>query len=336
MGLAAALRRRTITPGFLLPGRRWHEAIARMTAPIDAVLTAFMRSFEPKPPIFILGPQRSGTTIFYKCFLGHHQVCAMDQAVEHFPESFITISLWLRLIGADSATDFLEPYDLKKDRWIRTWKNHGYSYTEGNRVWNRMGALGHWESTEARAWAHRVLPRLVRRLTHFTGKPVFLNKCPGNSMRIDQLLELFPEARFVYIERDPRGVINSIVNIHRALGVKAWGPMPIPECELEGLSEYAAVAQQWVAITQAVERALSSVPEDRKLVVRYEHFMAAPDAALNEVVVTFGLEPFRQPVSARIRAERASGWRKEIPAAEQQSIRRIIEEAGLGHTLTEA
>lgn len=336
MGLAAALRRRTITPSFLLPGQRVHDTVERLAAPLDGVLAAFMRAPEAKPPVFILGPQRSGTTIFYKCFQAHHQVCSMDQAVEHFPGAFITISLWWRLIGAQSATDFLEPYDLKKDRWIRTWKNHGYAYTEGNRVWNKLGPLGRWESPDAEAWARRTLPRMVDRLMRFTGRPVFLNKCPGNSMRIAQLLELFPDARFIHVERDPRGVINSIVNIHRALGVKAWGPMPVPKQELTGLSEYASVARQWVAITQAVERGLAALPPERKQVVRYERFMAAPDAMLNEVATAFGLESFRQPVSAQLRAERTSGWRKEIPAAEQEAILRIIEEAGLAHTLTEA
>ena len=328
MGFGSILRKRTIVAATMLEGQGVHDAVVRISRPIDTFLTLFHKRVERAAPIFIMGPQRSGTTLFYKCFQQHQQVCWLDQATDYFPECFISASLYFRSIGATDRVDFLDRYDLKKDLWIRTWKNHGYTYTEGNRIWNKLGPRGSWLSNEHRSWAMRSYPRMVDRLQRFTDKAIFLNKCPANALRIGQLLELFPDARFIHVERDPRGVINSIHNIHRALGVKSWGPMPVPASELEGLTEYEGLARQWVAITDAIQQGLQAVPDERKYVVRYEDFIGAPDTTLAAIASAFGLEPFRAPLSTEIRAERMDGWRKEIPAEEIMRIERIIHDAG--------
>lgn len=332
----AYLRKRTLRKNFLLEGEPWHERFNTLARPVDALLAACMRMPQRQPPIFIMGPQRSGTTLFFKCLLQHHQVCAIDQAVDYFPDSFLTASLYFRAIGATTATDFLEPYDLKNDLWIRTWKNQGYAYTEGNRVWSRMGPDGRWRSDAHREWAKRFFPRMTDRLQRYTGNSIFLNKCPANALRIGQLTEVFPDARFIHVERDPRGVINSIMNIHRALNVRSWGPMPVPESELQGLTEYERITRQWIAITDAIATGLRALPEDRKRTIRYEEFMRDTNGHLAGITQGFGMEPFSGPVRMDVMPERAAGWKNEIPTDEIVRIERLIIDAGYGHTMNDA
>lgn len=327
--MRAALRRQLIKPAFMLEGRALHAAAVGLAWPIEMVMSAGQRDLPVAPPIFILGPQRSGTTLFYKCFMQHQQVCMIDQAADYFPSRYLCASTLFHAIGADTATDFLERYDVRKDLWIRTWKNNGYGYTEGNRVWNKLGAYGTWKSDGHRRWARRFFPSLVQKIQRRSGKPVFLNKCPGNALRIAQLSELFPGARFIHLERDPRGVVNSIVNIHRSLGVSAWGPMPVPSRDLAGLTEYEAVARQWVAITDAIAAGLAQVPAARNQSVRYEDFLADPHGTLDRLARFFGLDAFASTVAMELRMDRKAGWRVEVPADEVARIERII--VGAGH-----
>lgn len=335
MSLGSYLRERTLRKEFLLEGERWHDRIERFGRPLDAILAAFMNEPAHEAPIFILGPHRSGTTFFVKCLQRHHQVCAFDQAVNYFPQAFITAGIYFRAIGATKATDFLERYDARHDRWIRTWKNHGYTYTEGNSIWRRLGLSGEWASPEERQWALRYYPRLVSRLRASTGRSVFVNKCPTNAMRMPQLLEMFPDARFIHVERDPRGVINSIVNVHRSLG-SWWGPMPMPASELEGLTIYEKATKQWLAMTDAALKGMAPLPPERRATVRYEHFMQGIDQGLASIALRFEMEPFREPVRMEVRHERNAGWRTEVPADEVARIERLIVDAGYGHMMAEA
>lgn len=334
MSFGSFLRRHTIKQASLLEGRALHDFIVRVAKPLDALIAATQRRFETSHPVFIVGPQRSGTTLFHKCFLEHHQVCGLNQATDYFPECFLTADLYFRCIRATRATDFLDAFDAKRDLWIRTWKNNGYHYTEGNRVWNKLGPNGKWLSTGDRAWAMRTVPRMVRRFQRSTGRPLFLSKCPANSLRIHQLCELFPGARFIHLQRDPRGAVNSMINIHRELGVRSWGPMPVAADELVGLTEYEQVAMQWVAITDAIGQSLVGIPEERKVVVRYEEFLRDPDGVLDEVVLKFGLERFQRPLSVKVRGDRMEGWRQEIPGEELSRIERILQSRGHGSALS--
>lgn len=334
--LKSFLRRRLIQPGFMLEGKPLHEAAVRLSWPVEALMALWQRDVHGAPPIFIMGPQRSGTTLFFKSFMQHQQVCVLDQAADYFPSRYLSSSALFTAIGAHRASDFLHAFDAKKDLWIRTWLNNGYGYTEGNRIWNKLGPDGRWLSGDHRNWAKRFFPPLIRKVRCRARRPVFLSKCPANALRIGQLLELFPDARFIHVERDPRGVINSIVNIHRALNVRSWGPMPVPASQLEGLTEYEAVARQWVAITDAIHRGLADVPANRQRTVRYEEFIGDVQGTMHRLVDAFGLDPFAQPVHTELREERKGGWRAEIPPDEIQRIERIIVDAGYAATMEEA
>ena len=54
---------------------------------------------------------------------------------------------------------------------------------------------------------------VLQKLTLKTGKPLIV-KSPSHTGRIKLLLEMFPEARFVHIHRDPVTVFQSLVHTH--------------------------------------------------------------------------------------------------------------------------
>ena len=87
---------------------------------------------------------------------------------------------------------------------------------EGHDCWRRFHhpRRSNWDSD----WVGRgqVTDRersFVRRWWYArVGDGRFLDKTPDNAMRLPYLLDLFPDAHIVWVQRDPRPVLNSLIN----------------------------------------------------------------------------------------------------------------------------
>jgi hypothetical protein len=117
------------------------------------------------------------------------------------------------------------------------------------------------------------------------GKPRWADKTPHYVHHVDELLAVWPDARFVVLVRDGRDV---------ALSLKR---MPF------GPNNAWAAAQWWARGIRAGRRAYEAHP-DRVLVVRYEDVVARPSEELARVCAFLGLR-FEEDMLAIERADRA-------------------------------
>ena len=122
-----------------------------------------------------------------------------------------------------------------------------------------------------------------------TGSPVrMLEKTPKNALRIPFLAAVFPEARFVYLHRDPRPTLASMIEAwssgkYRTYpGLPGWGGLPWSLLltpgwrDLVGLPLNELVAHQWAATTRIMLDDLTALPKDRWCSIRYEAFVTSP------------------------------------------------------------
>lgn len=236
---------------------------------------------------------------------------------------------------------------------------------EGHDLWRTFHhpRAGGWRSD-------RVGPGEVRRAerrfvdaylaAHFRQRR-FVDKTPENSLRILYLLELFPDASFVVVRRNPCDVIESLIRgwldpdgrfrsyfvpqdlsipgyPHRrrwcfAL-IEGWRQLvtsPIPEIAL----------RQWADLTEALWQARSRVPRERWVEVHLERLLAAPAAALERLLASLDLPPedaleqrlvelVARPVNA-LSAPGVHKWRQgPDPAAIEALLPRIAEVAPRG------
>lgn len=133
------------------------------------------------------------------------------------------------------------------------------------------------------------------------GGPVrLLEKTPKNALRVPFLLEVFPDARFVFLHRDPRANLSSIIEAWRSGGWVTYRQLPEWDGEWSLLLPpgYAALrgrpieeiaAFQWAEANRTILDDLSGLPVDRWTSVRYEDFVADPRRETRRLLEFAGL-----------------------------------------------
>ena len=113
-------------------------------------------------------------------------------------------------------------------------------------------------------------------------------KTPGNAARLKVLTKLFPDARFVYIARNPLDVFPSTVKLWRAL-YSTQGLHNPPYLDA-WLDDY--VLDMFQRLTVAFEEDRHLIPEDRLVEIRYEDLVKDPIGSMRSIYARLGLEKF--------------------------------------------
>jgi len=219
-------------------------------------------------PVFIVAAPRSGSTLLFETLAAHGGVATLGGEahwlVEGLPE--------------------LRP---------------GGPVTDSN----RLTAAAATPAVRA-ALLGSVAARLVdSRGEPAAGRPlVFLEKTPKNALRIPFLRAVFPDARFVFLWRDPRANVSSILEAWRAGGwitypeLPGWdGPwsllLPPQWQQQRGRSLEEIAAWQWDSANRCIVDDLAAVPRDRWTVLSYDALCHSPRATVERLCTRLGLPP---------------------------------------------
>jgi len=152
--------------------------------------------------------------------------------------------------------------------------------------------------------AHRdsIISQIVERLVDSAGNTVspydnhvFLEKTPKNALRIPFFNHIFPKARFVFLWRDPRENISSIMEAWRSGRFRTYkqvagfdGPWSLllppgyQQCRNRPLEEIAAF--QWECTNRIIMEDLESLDPERSLAVSYGDLIADPAGSVERVL----------------------------------------------------
>lgn len=138
------------------------------------------------------------------------------------------------------------------------------------------------------------------------GRVTMLEKTPKNSLRVPFLARVFPDARFLYLYRDPRETLSSMIEAWRTgrfatyprlpgWTPPAWSLLLIPGWRaLIGQPVETVVARQWSETTRILLDDLAALPRDRVHAVSHERFLAAPQRIVQATCAAFDLAWDRQ------------------------------------------
>jgi hypothetical protein len=211
-------------------------------------------------PIFIVGAPCSGTNIFYRTFAKHPDLAWISNITKKIPSS-----LWLT-------------------RFIMLFRND-HRPTEANNVWQKFAinddeSLGREDVTAA---ARKYLNSVLQNNLQIFNKPRFVNKCPGNSVRIEFLKEIFPDAIFIHILRDGRATAYSIMRSRLRHSGAYWSVKPPGWQDLLKLPLVDACALQWKITVAAILQSAKKLPPEQYMEVKYEEFVARPAEIFEQV-----------------------------------------------------
>jgi hypothetical protein len=201
------------------------------------------------PPIFIVGFQRSGTTLLRLMLDSHPDIAIPLDTVGMWAGYAERLDRYGDLAREENRRRMVE--DVLAEERIRLW-NTPLSAKDVLGRWREPGIAGIIRAMhEAYAQAH--------------GKRTWGDKDPGNMNRIDQLNAWFPDARIIHIIRDGRDACLSHLT-------QDFGYSNVLECALAWREEV-----QWVG------RMGRLLGERRYLELRYEDLIREPERCLREV-----------------------------------------------------
>jgi hypothetical protein len=251
-------------------------------------------------PIFIIGHWRTGTTLL-------HEFLILDER-HTYPNTYQCLEPNHFLLTEDFFTRFVRfltpthrPMDNMKAGWTRpqedefalcmlglpspyltiAFPNHPPQHSE----YLDLEGISH----RALATWKRIFFRFLQTLTFRDPRRLVL-KSPPHSCRIKTLLEIFPDARFVHIVRDPYVVFPSTVNLWKALYRKHGLQTPT----FAGLEEY--VLSTFTRLYRKLEEGIPLIPPGRFHQVRYEDLVHDPIGEMEKLYDQLGLGEFDEYV----------------------------------------
>ena len=169
-------------------------------------------------------------------------------------------------------------------------------------------------------------------------------KEPNGSHAADTIVSLLPRSRVLFLLRDGRDVVDSLVDA--MLGSESWWAertRQLGRPPQERLAFVAQNSQLWVRRTMASQRAFESLPEPQRLLVRYEEILSDTPSQLRRIFDWLGLQfkdksletiVKRQAFDSAPKDRRGPGkpmraatpglWRENLTEDEQRTMHEIM------------
>jgi hypothetical protein len=284
------------------------------------------------PPLFVLGHWRSGTTLL-------HELLILDNR-HTYPNTYECMCphhfLWTEWF-VPPLTSWMLPAKRLTDNMAAGWDrpqedefalaNLGipspylsWAFPNHGPVNDEYLDLASLSAAERERWK-KTLNNFVHRVASLRNGRMVL-KSPTHTARVRTLLEIFPDARFVHIVRDPLAVFPSTVRL--------WTKL----CQTQGLQSVEGtpawvepqILETFVRMYERFERDRALIPEGHLTELRFEELTANPVGEMQRVYEELNLGEFERarPAIAQYAAEhrnhRVSSY--SLPPATAERVRR--------------
>lgn len=257
-----------------------------------------------KDPVFILGHYRCGTTLLQKLMTSDQRFGSLNYYDSLFPNTNLLFGnkmqpVFQGLINTfniknpffrDSLLQLSEP-DEEDDYLLN--KASAYSAYWGlifPRRWREWlnGSKQLNDPDYLEGWKREYLKLLQQVTFRNKGKQLVL-KNPPNTERIRVLLQLFPQAKFIFIYRNPYHLYFSIRNMWTKAILSNYSVQGIPDEELDEL-----IFDHFVYLTGQYEKDKHLIPDGNLIEISYEELKADAFGTVHKIYSRLDLPDFEE------------------------------------------
>lgn len=254
----------------------------------------------PHHPLFILGHWRSGTTYL-------HNILSLDSGLGYFSTlhaSLPTIFLGSEgLIGSFVKSSLPEKRPMDDVRMgpalpqedefalaaVSTYSgNHGLCFPKNVERYYRFIFMEEVSQKIKEEWKETYRYLIQKETLYRNGRRLVL-KNPANTARVQLLLEMFPEAKFIHIYRNPYHVYRSMMKLLQSIVPYMCVQKPPKTAEIER-QVFRVYKQMYMKYLK--ER--TNIPKDNLIEIRYEDFIKKPLEQLSCIFEKLHLDGFKE------------------------------------------
>jgi hypothetical protein len=250
------------------------------------------------PPIFLLGHWRSGTTYLHNLFSMDNRFGFFSTFYAYLPGAFLGYEKLLKPIVVSSIPDKRPMDDVKMDADFPQEDEyalgaftpfsyyHGWSFPKNMDFYNRFVCFNKVPKEYIEEWKKVYLYLIKKVILNENDKRIVI-KNPSNTGRIKLLLEMFPDAKFVHIHRNPYHVFLSMMRFMRIV-IPLYcvqNPPKIDIIENSMMNLYEEIYKNYFK-----DRDL--IPKGNFVEVKYEDFVINPLSELKKIYKSVNIDGF--------------------------------------------
>jgi hypothetical protein len=251
-------------------------------------------------PIIIIGCPRSGTTLLFTLLNSSPELNSLYEESRFLFRKFYLQEEKKSRFFYDDALNPDDMTDQDKAMLLRLFHEHSFQNRFIGQLVNK--AVRKYSATR---WIAPYLAKLNAMLKPRSYR--FVEKTPRNCFKIELLNELFPDAYFIFIKRDGRANISSLIQGWKKRKKEAFDEIKrIPRLNRElnfknfdgklwrftlppGWSDHVdgnleeACAYQWYKSNESALESLEKIPDSRKLTISYEDLVSNTADVIKEI-----------------------------------------------------
>jgi hypothetical protein len=253
-----------------------------------------------EPPVFIIGFWRSGTTCLHQLLCSDPDAAYTTTFQVVFPNLFITQEKWLKKFTSFGLPE-KRPFDnvgwtmdtpQEEEFALANIQPHSlYNFflfpADFDSILEKEFFTGDLPDREKEYWKQSYARMMGKTMVRKSGKR-YISKNPCNLGRIGLVLEMFPDAKFIFIHRDPYHVVESFYQFYLSVinGVRVQDIAPgfsrknILELYCKSLRTYFSVRE--------------TIPARNLVEIRMDDFVKDKIGTAEGIYETFGLGNFEK------------------------------------------
>lgn len=296
-----------------------------------------------KSPVFVVGHHRSGTTHLWNILTQDRRFAYPTVLQSVFPHTFLVFEdavhgLARRFAPSKRPQDNVEfnpdsPMEAERAISAATFLSIQMArhFPEKRDQFKKYLTMRDADDAEKRAWKSAVKEFAQKLLIRHGKDSILLFKGPDQTAKIRLLLELFPDARFIHIHRDPYEVFRSTMNMEK----KTIPLYAYQKTDYKYLEDF--VLWRYSEMYDAFLEDIKLIPDGQFTQISYEELDKNPLETIGKVYRDVQLPSFDKARSNIVKyllsiADYNKNRYPELPAEQKKKIehlwKRYLEEFG--------